>query len=164
ATRGDGSDLAGAPRGVLAGVVLPSMLWCEAGGEPCAWQGSGGAGLPLIWRRRAVGFLVVACPVWLLLRSWVAPRQLGRLAAAAASMFRRQLVRTRLVSAFDPSPRRPGVTFVEGLALSQLRSIAHLTAGVAGPSSSRARCCRTGRWRSVLAGLLGLGAGGRPGV
>ncbi|XP_037453840.1 uncharacterized protein LOC119324178 [Triticum dicoccoides] len=34
----------------------------------------------------------------------------------------------------------------------------------AGPSSSRARGSRTGRWMLVLAGLLGLDAGGRPGV
>ncbi|XBI58928.1 hypothetical protein VPH35_040077 [Triticum aestivum] len=32
----------------------------------------------------------------------------------------------------------------------------------AGPSSSRAPCHRTGRWRPSLAGLLGLGTGGRP--
>lgn len=77
-------------------------------------------------------------PVWLLLRPWVAPRQLGRL-AAAAGMFRRWLVHRWLVSAFDSSLRRSGITFVEGPGLSQLRSISRLAPGAAGPRSSRVR-------------------------
>ena len=144
--------------------------------------------LELGWRRGLGSGLV-----WLLLWPWVAPRQLGRSAAAATGMFWRRPVRRRPMSSFYHSPRRPGIAFVEGLAFSQLRSIARLTLGVAGPSLSRARqqdqarlapgsrtelisspaagpssscarCCRTDRWRPVLAGLLGFGAGGRPGV
>lgn len=49
----------------------------------------------------------------------------------------------RTVATFASSPRRSGSTFVEELALSQLRSIARIAPCAIGPTSSRARCCRT---------------------
>ena len=63
---------------------------------------------------------------------------LGRFTAADGHL-RRRPVGKRLVVAFDSSPRRSDATFVKGLALSQLRSIACLAPGAAGLISSRAR-------------------------
>lgn len=138
------------------------------------------AGPDLLWRsRERQGRQTLPPPLGPLLPSTL-PRSRQRpwpsdapTAPAPAGMFKCRLARRRLVSAFDSSPCRPGATLVEGLDLSQQRSIARLAPDsrtdlvsrpTTRPTSSHARCSRTGRWRPVLAGLLGLGAGGYPGV
>ena len=157
---------------------------------------AGGAGAcpaaPTLGARRAAR--VGQWPGWPLLRPWMAPWWFGESALATDGTSWRRFVRRRLVSAFGPPPRCRVATFDEGLAFSQLRSIARLAPGAqvrarlahsaAGLCSSHARCSRTDLVsRTVLqdrarlppgaagrvdggqvAGLLGLGAGGRPGV
>ncbi|XP_048562862.1 uncharacterized protein LOC125543531 [Triticum urartu] len=121
---------------------------------------------------------------WLLSRPWVAPRRLGRSTAAAAGMFRRRFVRGSLVSAFASSLHRPAVTSSKGcpspscgpslVSRPVRQDRTRLTHGAAGLSSSRTWCRKTelvsrpvlqdGSMEASLAGLLGLGAGGCPGV